>query len=106
VLRRVHALTAAAGLPRVNVHDLRHLAVTVALGEGVPLSLVSKFARHSTTAITSDRYGHLTEEVTIAVADSIGAALDAAAAELATERAAQDVRTSYAHQGDRQHADW
>jgi integrase len=98
VLRRFHALTEDARLPRVSLHDLRHLAVTVALGEGVPLSLVSKFARHSTTAITSDRYGHLSPEVSTAVADSIGSAHDAAAAELATERAAQTVRTSYAHE--------
>jgi integrase len=72
VLHRFHALTDAAGLPRTRLHDLRHFAVTVALMEGVPLSAVSKFARHPTTAMTSDRYGHLSPEVSTAVADAIG----------------------------------
>ena len=42
---------------------------------------------HSSIRVTSDRYGHLSPEVSTAVADAIGGALAAAAAELATERA-------------------
>ncbi len=105
VLRRFRALSAAAGLPECTLHDLRHLAVTVALADGVPLAMVSKFARHATTAMTGDRYGHLAPDVSTAVADSIGGVLDAAAAELAAERALRAVRTTDAHDHDREGAD-
>ena len=53
---------------------------------GVPLPLVSKTLRHTTSRITADLYGHLTAETALAAADSLGNALDAAAAELASAR--------------------
>lgn len=89
VLRRFHALSDEAELPRVRLHDLRHLAATTMLAAGVPLALVSKVLRHSQVGITADIYGHLTRETTHAAADVLGATLDAAAAELAGERAAR-----------------
>ncbi|MBV8539080.1 MAG: site-specific integrase [Pseudonocardiales bacterium] len=88
VLDRFHDLTEQAGLPRVRLHDLRHLAATLMLTSGVPLPLVSKTLRHSQTGITADLYGNLTREAATAAADSLGAVLDAAAAELANERSA------------------
>jgi hypothetical protein len=57
---------------------------------GVPLPLVSKALRHSQVSITSDLYGHLTREAAHAAADGLRAALDAAAAEFASERAMRD----------------
>jgi integrase len=87
VLQRFHELSEEAGLPRVRIHDLRHLAVTLMLSEGVPLAVVSKFVRHSQVGITSDLYGHLTREASTAAADGLGAVLDAAAAEFAAEQA-------------------
>ena len=54
VLDRFHALTEQAGLPRVRLHDLRHLAATLMLTSGVPLPLVSKTLRHTQTGITAD----------------------------------------------------
>jgi len=98
VLSRFHALTEQAGLPRVRLHDLRHLAATLMIAAGVPLALVSKVLRHSKTAITADLYSHLTRESSLAAADSLGDVLDAAAAELAGERAATAVRP---HEHDR-----
>jgi integrase len=89
VLDRFHELTEQAGLPRVRLHDLRHLAATLMLTAGVPLALVSKVLRHATSGITVDLYGHLTAEAALAAADSLGTVLDAAAAELAAERAAR-----------------
>ena len=89
VLDRFHELTEQAGLLRVRLHDLRHLAATLMLTAGVPLALVSKVLRHATSGITVDRYGHLTAEAALAAADSLGTVLDAAAAELAAERAAR-----------------
>lgn len=89
VLHRFHELTEQAGLPRVRLHDLRHLAATLMITSGVPLTLVSKTLRHTTSGITADLYGHLTKEAALAAADSLGAVLDAAAAELANEHAAR-----------------
>lgn len=80
VRRRLHALSADAGLPRVRVHDLRHLAATLMISAGVPLALVSKTLRHSKVSITVDLYGHLTHEAAQAAADSLGGVLDAATA--------------------------
>jgi hypothetical protein len=89
VLDRFHELTEQAGLPRVRLHDLRHLAATLMLTAGVPLALASKVLRHATSGITVDLYGHLTPEAALAAADSLGTVLDAAAAELAAERSAR-----------------
>src|SRR4051794_23253994 len=99
VLERFHMLTAEADLPRVRIHDLRHLAATLMLAAGVPLPLVSKTLRHSKTGITADLYGHLTRGAAHAAADSLGAALDAAAAELLGERAAHAATTPRPHGG-------
>ena len=93
VLDRFHDLTEAAELPRVRLHDLRHLAATLMITSGVPLPLVSKTLRHATSGITADLYGHLTAEAALAAEDSLGAVLDAAAAELANERAARAATT-------------
>ena len=93
VLDRFHELTAEAGLPRVRLHDLRHLAATLMLTAGVALALVSKTLRHATSGISADLYGHLTKEAALAAADSLGNVLDAAAAELANERAARAATT-------------
>lgn len=94
VLDRFHELTKEAGLPRVRLHDLRHLAATLMITSGVPLALVSKTLRHATSGITADLYGHLTTESALAAADSLGSVLDAAAAELlVNEHAARDVTT-------------
>jgi hypothetical protein len=54
VLRRFRVITEAAGLPRVRVHDLRHLAASMMIAAGVPLPIVSKTLRHSTVSITAD----------------------------------------------------
>lgn len=93
VLKRFHALTVEAGLPRVRLHDLRHLAATLMIASGVPLAVASKMLRHSQVGITADLYGHLTREASHAAADGLAAVLDAAAAELASERAIRDATT-------------
>ncbi|MCA1709059.1 MAG: site-specific integrase, partial [Actinobacteria bacterium] len=54
VLDRFHELTEQAGLPRVRLHDLRHLAATLMIASGVPLPLVSKTLRHAQTGITAE----------------------------------------------------
>ena len=49
----------AAGLPRVRLHDLRHIAATLALMQGVPPKVVSDMLGHSTVGLTLDTYSHL-----------------------------------------------
>jgi integrase len=93
VLRRFHELSDAAGLPRVKLHALRHLAATLMIGSGVPLAVASKVLRHSQVGITADLYGHLTREVSHAAVDGLAAVLDAAAAERLNEQKMTDATT-------------
>ena len=78
VTKRFRQLAEAAGLRRIRLHDLRHGAASLMLAAGVPLFVVSKMLRHSSTAITSDTYGHLSQDTARAASDAIGALLDAA----------------------------
>jgi integrase len=49
-----------AGLPAsVRLHDLRHTAITNAIGQGEDILLISAFAGHAKTSTTVDVYGHL-----------------------------------------------
>jgi integrase len=78
VLHRFHQLTAQAGLPRIRVHDLRHLAATLMIGSNVPLAMASKTLRHSTLSTTVNIYGHLTPQAAHQAVDAITTALNAA----------------------------
>ncbi|MFD9312744.1 tyrosine-type recombinase/integrase [Streptomyces goshikiensis] len=62
VLDRLRQLSEEAGVPRVTVHDLRHLAATITIAAGVPLTVVSKTLRHSTLSTTANIYCHLTRQ--------------------------------------------
>jgi integrase len=49
-----------AGLPpTVRLHDLRHTAITNAIGQGEDVLLIAAFAGHAKTSTTVDIYGHL-----------------------------------------------
>ncbi|MEV7524359.1 tyrosine-type recombinase/integrase [Streptomyces sp. NPDC091371] len=61
-LDRLRRLSAEAGVPRITVHDLRHLAATITMTAGVPLTVVSKTLRHSTLSTTANLYAHLTQQ--------------------------------------------
>lgn len=52
-----------AGLAPIHFHDLRHSAASIMLALGVPLKTVSAVLGHSSTKMTGDVYGHLTEDV-------------------------------------------
>jgi integrase len=84
VLDHLRRLTAGAELPAIRVHDLRHVAATIMINEGVPLPVVSKTLRHKNVATTVDPYGHLARD---AADDGVGATrsggLDAADAQAA-----------------------
>ncbi|MFE2283059.1 tyrosine-type recombinase/integrase [Streptomyces sp. NPDC059443] len=69
VLDRLRQLSQEAGVPRVTVHDLRHLAATITAG--VPLTVVSKTLRHSTLSTTANVYSHLTQQAAREAVDTI-----------------------------------
>lgn len=78
VLRRFHHLCVAAGVPRIRVHDLRHLAATLMISSQVPLAMASKTLRHSKISTTVDIYGYLVPYAAQQAVDAIAAALTAA----------------------------
>ncbi|MEV0022454.1 site-specific integrase [Streptomyces atroolivaceus] len=79
VLDRLHRLSEEAGVPRVTVHDLRHLAATITITAGVPLTMVSKTLRHSTLSTTANLYSHLTRQAAHQAVDTIDHTLTTAA---------------------------
>jgi integrase len=50
---------AAAGLPRIRVHDLRHTTATVLLTAGIHPKVVQDWLGHKTVATTLDTYSHV-----------------------------------------------
>ncbi|MFJ6349653.1 tyrosine-type recombinase/integrase [Streptomyces sp. NPDC092046] len=78
VLDRLHQLPEEAGVPRVTVHDLRHLAATITITAGVPLTVVSKTLRHSTLSTTANLYSHLTQQAAHQAVDTIDHVLSGA----------------------------
>ncbi len=61
--RTFGALTAAAGLRHVRLHDLRHGQASLLLAAGTDIAIVSKRLRHSSVGITADTYSHLLDGV-------------------------------------------
>ncbi|MFD9569882.1 tyrosine recombinase XerC [Streptomyces sp. NPDC059982] len=78
VLDRLHRLSAEAGVPRITVHDLRHLAATITISAGVPLTVVSKTLRHSTLSTTANIDSHLTRQAAREAVDTIDRTLTGA----------------------------
>jgi integrase len=78
VLHHFHLLCTQAGVPRIRVHDLRHLAATLMISSQVPLTMASKTLRHSKLSITVDTYGHLVPYAAQQAVDAIADALAAA----------------------------
>lgn len=61
VTKALQRSLAAAGLPRIRFHDLRHSTATILLAEGWALEDVKNLLGHSTIALTSNTYGHYLE---------------------------------------------
>jgi len=55
------AAKAAAGVPAVRVHDLRHTAASLWLAAGADPKVVQRVLGHATAAMTMDLYGHLVD---------------------------------------------
>ncbi|PPS73442.1 hypothetical protein BV882_15510 [Streptomyces sp. 46] len=71
VLDRLRRLSAEAGVPRITVHDLRHLAATITVTAGVPLTVAPKTLRPSTLSTTANIYSHLTQQAAREAVDAI-----------------------------------
>lgn len=56
---RFKALTVAAGLPEVRLHDVRHAHATQLLRDGIAAKVVSERLGHASIALTLDTYSHV-----------------------------------------------
>ena len=63
------AAIAAAGLPNMRLHDLRHSCATLLLAQGVHPKLVQETLGHSTYQLTMDTYSHMIPQLRNEVAD-------------------------------------
>ncbi len=87
VTRRFGRLARSAGLRVVRLHDLRHGSASLQIAAGVPLVVISKRLGHSSTAVTSDVYGHLL--------DGVGRQAAEAAAALVPRRASGESAAAF-----------
>jgi integrase len=71
------AITKAAGLEGLRIHDLRHSHASVGAGAGLSLPVIGKLLGHSQSATTS-RYAHLANDPIRAASETIGATIKAA----------------------------
>jgi hypothetical protein len=55
---RFQAISKAAGLPQIRLHDGRHTALSNATDAGVPIHVVSARAGHTRASFTADTYLH------------------------------------------------
>jgi len=68
---------AAAQLPGLRLHDLRHSFASLAAADGASLPMIAKALGHAHTSTTA-RYAHLADDAAQRVADSVGRRVAAA----------------------------
>ena len=71
VLRWFRVILAAAGLPHIRFHDLRHSSATILLTMGVHPKIVQERLGHSNIAMTLDIYSHVLPSMQKDAADKI-----------------------------------
>jgi integrase len=71
------AVTQAAGLEGVRIHDLRHSFASIGAGASMGLPVIGKLLGHSQAA-TTHRYAHLDTDPLRRAVDTIGATISAA----------------------------
>jgi len=75
--RAFKKLVAAAGLPKLTIHGLRHTHATILLEQGVNPKVVSERLGHASVATTMDIYSHVLPDMQEKAALAIDAALSA-----------------------------
>ncbi|KAE9624749.1 site-specific integrase [Parasedimentitalea maritima] len=63
-----------AGLQDARIHDLRHTAASIAVGQGVGLPIIGRLLGHSQTQTTA-RYAHVDNDPALTAANTIGRAV-------------------------------
>src|SRR6266540_4088334 len=71
VARMFDRLVAAAGLPALTMHGLRHSYATAGLAGGVDLKVMSERLGHANVAITADLYTHVLPAMDAAAAAAV-----------------------------------
>jgi integrase len=71
------AVTKAAGLQGLRIHDLRHCFASIGAGASLGLPIIGKLLGH-TQAATTHRYAHLDADPIRRAAEAIGATIAAA----------------------------
>jgi integrase len=75
VTEQFHTLAAAADLPPVRLHDLRHGAATLALAAGTDLKIVQEMLGHSTITLTADTYTSVLPDIARNAAEATAAVI-------------------------------
>jgi integrase len=73
VTREFQAMLAAAGVPRVRFHDLRHTAATLLLSQGVDPRTIMETLGHSQISLTLNTYSHVMPALQIDAAAKLDA---------------------------------
>jgi integrase len=71
LLNAFFRLTAAAGVPRIRFHDLRHTSATLMLANGEHPKIVQERLGHSDISMTLNRYSHVTMDMQRDAADRL-----------------------------------
>ncbi|PWI43183.1 site-specific integrase [Streptomyces sp. ICBB 8177] len=61
ISRSFERISAAAGLPRIRLHDARHGCATLLFAAGVPARVVMEILGHSQIAVTMNVYTHVSD---------------------------------------------
>lgn len=68
LLREFNRLIESASLPKITIHDLRHLHATLMLKNGENPKVVSERLGHSRIGITMDTYSHVLPDIQVSAA--------------------------------------
>lgn len=69
-----HLICKHAKIENVRIHDLRHTAASIAVGQGVPLPIIGRLLGHSQSQTTA-RYAHVDSDPALAAANLLGNAI-------------------------------
>ncbi len=79
VTHRFASLVAAADLPPVRLHDLRHGAATLALAAGADLKIIQDLLGHASIVLTADTYTSVLPAVAADSAEAVARLIRSAA---------------------------